>query len=168
MSKVKLYPILVILTLLAQPGLLLAHETPDSNEGEIMSLSEGAYTDFVETTYDDPDWVLVTSDLILRANICVASDPVYPYSWYEEVFNPCYPDEDRYWKIAPGLVTGRAFPMGELSPGGSYTLDSFYVPEGFGFQLYDGTTGEPCSPYFGGARYVSLDHSIERIIHSTQ
>jgi hypothetical protein len=133
-----------------------AQETPCSNEGEIFPLGEGRYTDLVETTYDDPNWILVTSDAILRANLCV------PSNWYEKVFNPCY-DNSRYWKIAPGLVTGRAFPMSALSPILYYTLDSFYVREGFGFRLYtnleepeDPNDLEPASPYLGGAKYVSL------------
>ncbi len=61
MSKVKLHTILVILILLGQASLSLAENT------------------FVETTYTDPDWVLVISDNILRANLCVASDPANPY-----------------------------------------------------------------------------------------
>jgi len=68
MSKVKLYPILVILTLLAQPGLLLAQETPVSIGGTVASSSSGTYTGFVETNSTDPNWVLVISDSILRAN----------------------------------------------------------------------------------------------------
>jgi parallel beta-helix repeat protein len=129
-SKVKLHIIIVILTLLAQASLLSAENT------------------FVETNSIDPAWVLVTSDSILRANLCV------PDRVYEKVFNPCYGDAyNRYWELALGARTGRAFPMEAIKRG---SLDSFYVSEGFGFQLYNGTTGEPCSPYLGGAKYVSL------------
>jgi hypothetical protein len=153
MSKVELYAALLILTLLAQPNLLSAEETPvDSNSDEIISLTGDPYTDFVETTYNDPCWVLVISDILLRANTCVSSDPNDPYGWYEKVFNPCY-NYNRYWKLAPGANKGRAFTMEAIKKG---SLDSFYIPEGFGFQLYDGTTGEPCSPYLGGAKYVSF------------
>jgi hypothetical protein len=150
MSKVKLYTTTAILFLLVKANLLLAENTPVSTEGTDAS-SSGTYTGFTETTYNDPDWVLVISDSILRVNLCV------PDRWYEKVFNPCY-EKNRYWKLSLGAKTGRAFPMSVLSPGGSYTIDSFYVPEGFGFQLYDITTGEPCSPYLGGAKYASLTH----------
>jgi hypothetical protein len=58
MSKAKLYIILPILILLVRPNLLLAHETPDSNEGQIIPLAGGSYTDFVQTNYSDTNWVL--------------------------------------------------------------------------------------------------------------
>jgi parallel beta-helix repeat protein len=134
-SKPKLFPIFVSLTLLHQAALLCAAD----------------YTNFVETTYDDANWVLVTSERILRANICVASDE---QEWYEKVFNPCY-SVNRYWKFAQGAASGRAFTIAAIKAGD--TTDSLYVPTGFGFQLYDANS-QPFGPYRGGARYVSLEH----------
>ena len=64
MSKVKLYTILVTLILLGQISFLLAYETPDPKEDGIVASSEEAHTDFVETTYDDPDCDLDTDGII--------------------------------------------------------------------------------------------------------
>jgi len=63
----------------------------------------------VETTYDDPQWALVTSDLILRENLCDAA-------WYDRVFNPCYPNVTHYWKLGQSVNAGKAFPMGAMGP----------------------------------------------------
>jgi hypothetical protein len=131
MSKARLYPIWAILTLLAQAGLLASENT------------------FVETTYNDPDWVLVTSNIILRANLC---DP----SWYEKVFNPCYwvgddPLYNRYWNLGQEAKTGRAFPMSLIGIG---SLDGLYIPEAFGFRLYDADE-QPLTTYLGGSKYVT-------------
>jgi parallel beta-helix repeat protein len=134
MSKPRLFPIFVSLILLHQAALLRA----------------AGYTDFVSTTYTDANWVLVTCDILLRANICVASDEE---DWYEKVFNPCY-SESCYWKFGQGASTGRAFTMYEIEAG---STDSLYIPTGFGFQLYDANS-QPFGPYWGGARYVSLEH----------
>ena len=67
MSKVKLYASLVTLILLGQSRILLAE------------------TNLVATDYNDPNWVLVVSDTILRENLC-------DEQWYEKVFNLCYLD----------------------------------------------------------------------------
>jgi hypothetical protein len=151
-------------------GLLLAEETPASGEGYGESSLSGTYTGFAETTYDDPNWALVISDLILRNNYCSKSG-----LWFEKVFEPCYwiggnPQYNRYWKIVQGSITGRAFTMEafgdvDLDPGRVGTFDSLYVREEYGFQLYYNTTEPndpnellPASPYLVGPKYVSLDH----------
>jgi hypothetical protein len=46
-------------------------------------LSEGV-SGLVETVHTDPDWIMVTSDVILRETLCE------PWGWYDRVLNPCY------------------------------------------------------------------------------
>ena len=99
MPKVKLCAILVIM-LFVQARFLLAQETPVSTGGAGASSSSGTYTGFVETTYDDPNWVLVISDVILRENLCDSP-------WYEKVFNPCYSNYNRYWTLESCAEPGR-------------------------------------------------------------
>jgi parallel beta-helix repeat protein len=136
MSKPRLFPIFVSLILLHQAALLRAAD----------------YTDFVETTYDDANWVLVTCDILLRANTCIASDEK---EWYEKVFYPCEGTLwNSYWEFGAGATTGRAFTIEEIEVD---STDSLYVRTGFGFQLYD-SNSQPFGPYRGGARYVSLEH----------
>ncbi|MBN2021007.1 MAG: right-handed parallel beta-helix repeat-containing protein [Sedimentisphaerales bacterium] len=114
-------------------------------------------TGLIETTPDDPNWSLVTSDVILREKLCT------PMEWYEKVFNPCYyPKNTRYWKLAQDTNVGKAFPMSNMSPG---TFDGLFVRAGFGFQLYYNTVepDDPCdlneaSPYMCGPQYVSIDY----------
>ena len=100
MSKVKLSTISVILMLLGKAYLLLAQETPASNEVGTTPLTVGSYANFVETTYNDPNWILAASDIILRANFCLQG-------WYEKALNPCY-NYNRYWELGQGATTGRA------------------------------------------------------------
>jgi len=136
--------------------------TPMSNPTDIRISSEyiatGTIEGLVETTPNNPNWVLVTSDTILRENVCNAS-------WYDRVFNPCYygyPHYDtRFWKLESGTNVGKAFPMGDMGPD---TFDGLYVRKGFGFQLYYNTEEpsdpcdlEPASPYMWGPQYVSID-----------
>jgi len=155
MSKVKLYTTLVILILSGQGSLLLAQETPVSGgEGGASSSSSGTYTGLVETTYDDPNWALVISDLILREDLCYEQ-------WYDKVFNPCY-TVNRYWKLESCAEPGQAFPMSAIKSGIN-TLDSLYVRQGFGFQLYynsvepnDPNDLDPASPWMVGPKYVTL------------
>lgn len=142
MSKIN--AILVILMLLTQVNISLAENT------------------FVQTTYDDPDWVLVTSDLMLRENIC--SSDFGSAKWYEKVFNPCFFNENRYWKLEPFAETGEAFTLEQLSIE-EWSLDSLYVREGFGFQLYYNTEEPndpndllPATPWMTGPQYVTLTH----------
>lgn len=115
-------------------------------------------TDLIETTFDDPDWVLVTSDVILREDICTLD-------WYEKVFNPCYPELNlnRYWKLEECAKEGRAFTMGQISE--PNWLDSIYVREGFEFQLYynaeepnDPNDLLPAGPRMAGPQYVTLTY----------
>jgi len=112
-----------------------------------------SYMDLVETNVDDPNWALVTSDGILREDICIEG-------WYEKVFNPCYYNINKYWKLEPYAKIGRSFPISLIGIG---TTDSLYVREGFEFQLYYNTEEPndpndllPASPHMTGPQYVSL------------
>ena len=119
-----------------------------------LSLAGQTYTNLIETTYDDPNWVLVISDGILRKDVCGGFG-------YEKVFNPCY-NWNRYWKLPPYTKTGKAFSISLIQEG---TTDSLYVRDGFDFQLYDNTEEPndlndlvPYGPYMSGPKYVSIDH----------
>ncbi|MFA5240213.1 MAG: hypothetical protein WC476_10995 [Phycisphaerae bacterium] len=132
--------------------------TPLSNPTDVTVSSEyittGTIEGLVQTTPGDPNWALVTSDAILRENICYSG-------WYDRVFNPCY-SSSRYWKLESGTNVGKAFTMSGMGIG---TFDGLYVREGFGFQLYYNTEEpsdpcglEPASPYMWGPQYVSIDY----------
>jgi hypothetical protein len=131
-SMSRIYAVVVILILSGQASFLFAGETPDANDGGgIFPLASGTYSGFEETTYGEPNWVLVLSDHILREDICVASDTEFPYDWYEKVFNPCYwsggkPSKSRYWSLESCAETGQAFPLAEIS-NPYWTTDSLYV-----------------------------------------
>jgi len=135
----KIFTIQVIVILLAQPVVLFA---------------EGTFGGLEEKTYSDPNWVLVISDVILRENLC-------SNYWYEKVLNPCalyqgVPTKNKYWGLESCAQSGQAFPLAEISKP-SWSLDSLYVREGVGFQLY----GPDEQPYgFGmvGPKYVSIEH----------
>ncbi|MFZ0034350.1 MAG: hypothetical protein WAK60_05120 [Sedimentisphaerales bacterium] len=136
--------------------------TPLSHLTGAMVSSENIGTQaiegLIETTPDDPDWALVTSQLILRENLCE------PSNWYDRVFNPCYyPYYTRYWRLESSANVGKAFTMAQLA-NPSWTFDGLYVREGFGFQLYYNTEEpndpcdlEPASPWMCGPQYVSID-----------
>jgi parallel beta-helix repeat protein len=124
----------------------------------------GAVENLIETTYDDANWVIVTSDILLRENLC-GYNPMN--RWYEKVFNPCYGQSyNRYWRLEPNEQTGRAFPMGYEPDGiGKESFDSFYVRDGYGFQIYDNETYPsnpndliPYGPPMVGPQYVSLTY----------
>lgn len=108
----------------------------------------------VETTFGDPDWILATSDHILRASTCIFTSTICPgreTNWYDKIQQtPCYPDT-KAWKFATETETGKgnagaAFTMGTLGVG---TFDGLYVKPGVSFTLYNGATQN--SPY-GGLR----------------
>jgi len=134
--------------------------TPLSHLTDAMISSEVIGTEavegLIETIPDDPNWVLVTSNAILRENLCYMP-------WYDRVFNSCYYNYGitRYWRLESGTSPGKAFPMSTMGIG---TFDSLYVREGFGFQLYYNTQepSDPCdlnptSLYMCGPQYVSID-----------
>ena len=152
----RIYAIVVILILSGQASFLFAEETPDANDGGgVLPLDSGMYSRFEETSYNEPNWVLVVSDLALREDFC--SDPSEE-KWYEKVFEPCFwigdtPEENRYWSLESCAEPGEAFPMSGIGIG---TLDSLYVREGVGFQLY-GSDEQPYGPYMTGPQYVSID-----------
>lgn len=101
-SMSRIYAVVAILMLLGQTIFLFADETPDANDGGgVLPLASGTYSGFEETTYSEPNWVLVLSDVILREDFC--SDPSEE-KWYEKVFNPCFwigdtPEDNRYWSL---------------------------------------------------------------------
>ncbi len=124
--------IIIVLLMVTNHG--LTEETPISGSSASAPSSSGTYTGFVETTYDDPNWVLVISDGTLRVNVCDSL-------WYEKVFEPCHlyngePRYNRYWNLELGAETGRAFPMStfgdvDLDPSRVGTLDGLSeIPPG--------------------------------------
>ena len=75
-------------------------ESPyNPNGNDIAGASAISTCGLIETTVDDPDWVVATSDRIFRQNICVATGNCAPTSWYDKPFEPCYPD-NRWWKVS--------------------------------------------------------------------
>lgn len=146
-----------ILFILAVSSTASGDETPISGTASeiITSFAESTSTGLIETTYDDPSWVLVTSDGVLRENIC-------GLSWYERYYDPCYDFLNRYWKLAPNQTFGEAFPIR-----GRGTVDGLYIPEGCCFQLYNTTSKPddpndliPYGPLMAGPRYVSMDYMV--------
>jgi hypothetical protein len=121
----------------------------------VAVIQGGTCLDLIETDFNNPDWALVTSDSILRENLCIPSE------WYEKVFNPCH-SSNRYWRMNPCAKEGRAFSMGPLAAS-NWTFDSLYVRQGYEFQLYsnqympdDPNELLPASPRLSGPQYVSL------------
>ncbi|MEM7309096.1 MAG: hypothetical protein AAF682_20600 [Planctomycetota bacterium] len=111
----------------------------------------------IETTFADPDWVLASSDVILRADLCAATLPCEPSSWYDRVEDtPCYPELTRYWKLDP-LAAGQAsaFTLAGLGVGG---LDGLYLRGDVEFQLYNGAdTSTPVGALMTAPQFVSVD-----------
>lgn len=115
----------------------------------------GAACGLIETSASDPNWVMVTSDRILRANLCLASSPCSAQAWYDKPFNPCYPD-NRFWKLAPNSGTAFAFPLTALGVG---TFDGLYLRRHAKLQFYSGTNeGAPYGAELTGPKYVSIDY----------
>jgi hypothetical protein len=130
-----------------------------------VETSQGEVVGLVETTYDDANWVICASDLILRENLCGWGSG--GQLWYEKVFNPCYGQTwNRYWRIVPGEQSPRAFPMGTDQNGlGHGSFDGLYVRDCIGFQIYDNDTYPsnpndliPYGPYMVGPQYVDLNY----------
>jgi hypothetical protein len=108
----------------------------------------------IETTYSDPEWVLATSDRILRSALCVAPCTPFIYSWYDQVdAPPCYP-ENRFYKLDGGVAEASAAPMAALGLG---TFDGLYVRD-VSFQLFSGAT--PVSESLSGPWFVSLSYWV--------
>ena len=138
---------------LARPA--MAEETPFDPGGGTSDLrSAGNVTGLEQTTWSDPDWVLATSDLILQANLCIASPPCCTTCWYDRVNSePCYWDT-LLWKFSDELESACAFPMGSLGEG---TFDGLYVRGGVAFRLFNPTTFAPFGPAMTGPRFASID-----------
>ena len=116
--------------------------------GQTFAASQTA-CGMIETTPEDPDWLVVTSDAILRSNIC---NP----SWYDKPFNSCIPRYQRYWKLAPNSGTAYAYPLQELGVG---SFDGIYVRRKVGIQFYSGVgEANPFGPALTGPKYISVDH----------
>ncbi|HIJ71768.1 MAG TPA: DUF11 domain-containing protein, partial [Planctomycetes bacterium] len=153
----RIYVVVAILILSSQTSFLFAVETPDPNDGcGVLPLAGGTHSGLIEATYDSTNWVLVLSELILREDICS------PSAWYEKVFNPCVlyqgvPTKNNYWGLVSCAEPGQSFPLSEISNPDWYTLDSLYIREGVGFQLF-GPDQQPYGPYMAGPKYVSIDH----------
>ncbi|KAL7429351.1 hypothetical protein ACHAXH_001028 [Discostella pseudostelligera] len=116
----------------------------------------GATTDacgLVETTFDDPDWVMATSDRILRLNRCLASPPCEAELWYDSPFKPCY-SENRFWKFQKDSEIAFAYPLDALGTG---SFDSLYVRRSSKLQFFEGIgDANPFGPELVGPQYVSL------------
>lgn len=107
----------------------------------------------VETSLSDPDWVLATSDWILRDDLCVASAPCLSTAWYENVFAPCY-NGVRYFKLASGAGSGWAFTMASLGAG---TFDGLFVRDGVVAELIAPGSSQP-SHSLAGPVFVSVEY----------
>ncbi|MBL8800640.1 MAG: right-handed parallel beta-helix repeat-containing protein [Planctomycetes bacterium] len=129
--------------------------TPRGSGAPPVPESSGALLGLVETTWNDPQWVIAASDSILRRTLCVATLPcLQPDEWYERVESaPCY-SITRFWRFAndAGGVAS-AFPIAGLANGG---IDGLYIKPGVSFQLYSGsTTSLPVGSLQAGDRYVT-------------
>jgi hypothetical protein len=80
MYKKNDYIIIIAIVFSIELFIVFADEVPASDGfEENFLLSGGQYTNLIQTTEDDPNWVLVTSDTILREDLCE------PANWYEKV-----------------------------------------------------------------------------------
>ncbi len=139
------------------PLAVRAHDTPYNPNAPARASGPANACGLVETTFDDPDWVLVASDLILRSNLCVAPTAECPTCWYDRVFNPCHVD-NRYWKVQPDSGSAFVYPMAELGVG---SFDGLYIRVNSKFQIYSGTgDANPFGPLMTGPKYVSIDHWV--------
>jgi hypothetical protein len=145
--------------------------TPFSNNVFASAVTSGNACGLVETTFDDPDWVMATSDRILRLNLCLASSTCFgsAQSWYDTPFKPCYAD-NRFWKFDQDSKIAFAYPLQALGVG---SFDSLYVRRSVKLQFFKGVgDGEPyglsllalvMSPSMFGKMYhvmvLSLIHS---------
>ena len=127
-----------------------------------VAADEALLDGFEETTWEDPNWALCISDVILQEIYTDCSD-------YDRVFDPCC-NSSRYFKILPCALIGRAFDMDEFGPVSDSeppTFDSLYVREGYEFQLYSNNVWpddpcdlEPVGEFMKGPQYVSLTHWV--------
>ncbi len=129
--------------------------TPFSNNVFASAVTSGNACGLVETKFDDPDWVMATSDRILRLSLCLASPPCSAQYWYDTPFEPCYAD-NRFWKFDQDSKIAFAYPLQALGVG---SFDSLYVRRSVKLQFFKGVgDGEPYGPELVGPRYVSIDY----------
>jgi hypothetical protein len=148
----------ILLIVLSCPG-AAAQEAPyDPSRASVGIFADlgGVACGLVETTADDPDWIMVTSDHILRTSDCVAEcAPGQEQSWYNRPFGPCYPT-NRYWKFEENSGTAFAFTMAALGVG---SYDGMYFRRNVKFQLYASPDESvPFGPERRGPVFVSIDY----------
>lgn len=132
-----------------------ADEPYDPNGSAPEATASGSICGLVQTNSTDPDWILMASDRILRANVCVASGPCCPTGWFDRINNPCY-TQNSFWKLAPGAAAGSAFPMAGLGQG---TFDGLYIKPGVPYQIFSGSdTSTPVGPSSIGPLFASNSH----------
>jgi hypothetical protein len=147
---------LVLLACFIEVDATRAGEAPfTGTEGEPQDQLDWSACGLIETSWTDPDWVMVTSDRILRSHDCIAECAECPECWYDLPFQPCYP-ENRYWKFEENSGSAYAFPMAALGIG---TFDGLYLRRTVKFQLYSGADeSTPYGPEMMGPAYISIDH----------
>ncbi len=135
-------------------------ETPFSNNIFASAVTSGNACGLVETTFDDPDWVMATSDRLLRLSLCIASSPCSPTNWYDNPFEPCYND-NRFWKFDQDANIAFAYPLASLGVG---SFDSLYVRRSVKLQFFlgDGTAGY--SDVFN--RFFSMPKDVTKYLNA--
>lgn len=103
----------------------------------ITSPAFAASFPFVETGFDDPDWVVASSRMILTDGSSVPD-------WFDNPEAPAWPERHHYWKFEEDKEDGRAVPMVATFGSG---LNGFYVREGFDVHFY--ADAELDQPYPG-------------------
>ena len=139
---------------------VLSHEPVVAQE----SVPEGC--GLVETTYDDPDWVIAgVNRFALTKDICLDCPPPSPPSpepafGYDPVFNPCHSGYVRYWKFDE-CRTAYKFLLHDLShtPGGCMTeFQTYYVRRGVWFHLYGPNNPDGwLYPPMVGPKFITAD-----------
>jgi hypothetical protein len=90
------------------------------------ALPPGIACGFVETSFTDPKWVMVTSGRILRANLCLDSCNKPSYDRWT---SPCDAGT-RFWKFLPDEYGAWAYPIKQLA-----LAKSVYVRSGVTFRV---------------------------------
>jgi len=95
----------------------------------------GSFCGLEETTFSDPEWIMMTSDRLIRSSDCVLECADSPTSWFDLAPGPpCYA-ENRYWKFADEDQVASIFPMSSLGVG---TFDGPYIKAGIDAQFFTG------------------------------
>jgi cysteine-rich repeat protein len=131
-------------------------DTPeDRRVGRSAILAGSASGGFIEVPWDDPDWVVATSDKILRDDVCVSPCQEHPNAWYDRVEGPACSSLTHYWKLPEGVSSVTVCPLAPLGQG---TFDGMFVREGAAV----GVLTSDCSPdapdLVAGPRFFTLTH----------